>query len=378
MSKCLQRTPLHAMHLEAGARMVPFAGYNMPIQYPLGIKHEHLHCRNQAGLFDISHMGQLRLRANNLATAALALEALMPMDILTLQPGRQRYGLLTNANGGILDDLMITHAGDHYFMVVNSACKLNDIAHLHASLPQSITLEALHNQALLALQGPAAVNVLEQLEPAVREMKFMQGQTLSLLGTHCFISRAGYTGEDGFEISLPADRATELVSHLLDFDAVQWIGLGARDCLRLEAGLCLYGHDLDSNTTPVAAGLSWAIQPSRRLGGDRSGGFLGSGNILAELKSGPSHCRIGLLPQGRAPVRQGSELCANNGAMIGRVTSGSFGPTLNAPIAMGYVASQYAIAGNQIYAIVRGQRRPRRQRRLVGRRCGDLQWSLYQ
>jgi aminomethyltransferase len=358
MSKCLQHTPLHAMHLEAGARMAPFAGYNMPIQYPLGIKHEHLHCRNQAGLFDISHMGQLRLRANNMATAALALEALMPMDILTLQPGRQRYGLLTNANGGILDDLMITHANDHYFMVVNGACKLNDIAHLQASLPQSITLETLHNQALLALQGPAAVNVLEQLTPVVREMKFMQGKALSMLGTHCFISRAGYTGEDGFEISLPADKAPELVKHLLEFDAVQWIGLGARDCLRLEAGLCLYGHDLDSNTTPVAAGLSWAIQPSRRLGGDRSGGFLGSDNILTELKSGSSHCRIGLLPQGRAPIRQGSELCANNGAIIGRVTSGSFGPTLNAPVAMGYVMSQHAMVGNQVYAIVRGQQRP--------------------
>ena len=358
MSDSLLVTPFHAMHVEAGAKMVPFAGYDMPVQYPLGVKQEHLHCRAAAGLFDVSHMGQLKLTGPTVDAVAHALEAVIPANYVGLAVGRQRYGMFTNADGGIMDDLMVTRAEDHFFVVVNAACKEQDIAHLQANLPADIVMEQLDDRALLALQGPQAVEVLARLAPEVAEMRFMDGQPVSILGHDCFVGRAGYTGEDGVEISVPTDRAEALASALLAFDEVEWIGLGARDSLRLEAGLCLYGHDLDQTTSPVAGNLMWAMQKARRPGGEREGGFPGADKIFAELEAGPAKMRVGLLPEGRAPVREGVEIVTEDGTVIGRVTSGGFGPTLGAPVAMGYVAVEHAEVGGQVFALVRGKQLP--------------------
>lgn len=358
MSDSLLITPFHAMHKDAGAKMVPFAGYDMPVQYALGVKQEHLHCRAAAGLFDVSHMGQLKFTGPSVEAVALALESLIPANFLDLPEGRQRYGMFTNAQGGIMDDLMVTRLEDGFYMVVNAACKAQDIEHLRANLPADIEMQELDDRALLALQGPMAVEVLARLAPEVSSMRFMDGQPVSILGHDCFVGRAGYTGEDGVEISVPNDRAEALAAALVAFDEVEWIGLGARDSLRLEAGLCLYGHDLDQTTTPVAANLLWAMQKTRRPGGEREGGFPGAQTIFAELESQPTQLRIGLLPEGRAPVREGVEIADADGKVIGRVTSGGFSPTLGAPIAMAYIDTAAATIENQVFALVRGKQLP--------------------
>ncbi|GAB3372661.1 glycine cleavage system aminomethyltransferase GcvT [Azotobacter armeniacus] len=351
----LAKTPLHALHLELGARMVPFAGYEMPVQYPLGVLKEHLHCRDQAGLFDVSHMGQIILHGPE---AAAALESLVPVDILDLPVGLQRYALFTDDNGGILDDLMVANLGDdRLFLVVNAACKEQDLAHLRQHLGAHCEIESLfESRALLALQGIKAVDTLARLAPEVARMTFMNITEVKLLGSDCFVSRSGYTGEDGFEISVPVEHAEQLARALLAEPEVQPIGLGARDSLRLEAGLCLYGHDMSSATTPVEASLQWAISKARREGSVRAGGFPGAARIFAQQKDGVASRRVGLLPQERVPVREGAEIVDAEGAPIGKVTSGGFGPSLGAPVAMGYVASSHAAEGSQVWAIVRGKR----------------------
>ncbi|MES2029372.1 MAG: glycine cleavage system aminomethyltransferase GcvT [Pseudomonadota bacterium] len=358
----LKQTPLHALHIARGGKMVPFAGYDMPVQYATGVLKEHLHTRAAAGLFDVSHMGQMTLRAKSgkLEDAALALEKLVPMDILALAPGRQRYAQFTNEAGGILDDLMVANFGDHLFLVVNAACKDEDEAHLRAHLSDSCIIETLPDRALIALQGPKAADVLAKFCPEAPAMKFMDAGPHQVNGITCFVSRSGYTGEDGYEISIPNDQAEALTSALLDHPDVLPIGLGARDSLRLEAGLCLYGHDIDTTTTPVEGGLNWSIQKSRRTGGARAGGFLGSDKILAQLDGGAPRKRIGLLPEGRAPVREGVLLFADatSTESIGSVTSGGFGPSLGAPIAMGYLPSAQAADGTTVFAELRGQRMP--------------------
>jgi aminomethyltransferase len=358
------KTPLHALHLALGARMTPFAGYDMPVQYPLGIMKEHLHTRTKAGLFDVSHMGQviLRPKSENLPDAALALERLVPVDVLGLAEGRQRYALFTNEAGGILDDLMITNRGDHLFLVVNASCKDADEAHMRAHLSDVCEIERLDDRALLALQGPHAGAVLTSLAPESAEMRFMDVRDLTLAGAECIVSRSGYSGEDGFEISVPNDHAEALAKALIAHEAVEPIGLGARDSLRLEAGLCLYGNDLDTTTTPVEASLVWAIQKTRRTSGARAGGFPGADRILDELINGASRSRVGILPDGRAPVRGGAELFAAEDAAdpIGIVTSGAFGPSLDRPMAMGYVPSAQAAIGTRLFAEVRGKRLPLR------------------
>lgn len=357
----LLTTPLHALHLSLGARMVPFAGYDMPVQYAAGVLKEHLHTRAKAGLFDVSHMGQVIVKANsgNVADAALALEKLVPVDILALKPGRQRYGFFTDANGGILDDLMITNRGDHLLVVVNAACKEADVAHMQAGLADcSVTL--LDDRALIALQGPAAVAVLASLAPEVADMKFMDVRDVTLAGAECIVSRSGYSGEDGYEISVPAAKAEELAKALLAHPDCEAIGLGARDSLRLEAGLCLYGNDIDTTTSPIEASLEWAIQKARRAGGDREGGFPGAERILAELANRTSRRRVGLKPEGKAPVRAVSKLFADAEGQteIGTVTSGTFGPSVEGPVAMGYVPSALAIPGQMVFAEVRGKYLP--------------------
>jgi aminomethyltransferase len=351
----LARTPLHALHLELGARMVPFAGYEMPVQYPNGILKEHLHTRTAAGLFDISHMGQVRLAGSQ---ARAALESLVPVDVVDLGVGRQRYALFTNETGGILDDLMIANFGDHLFLVVNAACKAQDVDHLRAHLGQRCEVEALTDRALLALQGPQAGAVLARLAPDTATMTFMTVGRVTLAGAPCFISRSGYTGEDGFEISVPAERAEALARALLAEPEVAPIGLGARDSLRLEAGLCLYGHDLDTTTSPVEADLAWALSKSRRAGGARPGGYPGAAAILQQIADGVARKRVALRPQGRMPIREGSEVVDEQGRVVGKVTSGGFGPTVGAPIAMGYVEVRFAKAGMALHAIVRNQRVP--------------------
>ncbi|WP_420917382.1 glycine cleavage system aminomethyltransferase GcvT [Pseudomonas citronellolis] len=352
----LAKTPLYDLHLELGAKMVPFAGYEMPVQYPLGVLKEHLHTRARAGLFDVSHMGQLRLRG---ADAAAALESLVPVDILDLPLGQQRYALFTNAEGGILDDLMVANVGDHLFLVVNAACKEQDLAHLRQHIGARCEIESLFDShALLALQGPAAAEVLARFAPAVKDLTFMQVASVELLGVQCNVSRSGYTGEDGYEISVPAAQAEALARALLAEEEVQPIGLGARDSLRLEAGLCLYGHDMDSATTPVEASLGWAISKVRRTDGERAGGFPGAERIFAQQREGVASKRVGLLPQERVPVREGAEIVDADGAVIGKVSSGGFGPSLGAPVAMGYVASAHAALDSEVFALVRGKRVP--------------------
>jgi aminomethyltransferase len=358
----LKRTPLHALHLELSGKLVPFAGYEMPVQYPSGVLREHLHTRKAAGLFDVSHMGQIALRpkSGRLEDAAEALERLVPQDIRALPVGRQRYALFTNAAGGILDDFMVANFGDHLFLVVNAACKAEDEAHLRHHLSDVCAVEPLADRALIALQGPFAEQVLASMCADVARMRFMDAGPRSVDGTACFVSRSGYTGEDGFEISIPANEAERLSKRLLENKDVLPIGLGARDSLRLEAGLCLYGHDIDCTTTPVEAALEWSIQKSRRAGGARAGGFPGSDSILAQLDTGTPRRRVGLRPEGRAPVREGAPLFADadSGETIGAVTSGGFGPSLNAPVAMGYVPTSLAAPGTTVFAEVRGQRLP--------------------
>ncbi len=351
----LRRTPLYQLHRDSGARFAAFAGYDMPVQYPGGILSEHQHTRRAAGLFDVSHMGQLTLSGGG---AAAALEALMPIDVIDLPAGRQRYGLLTNASGGILDDLMVTNLGDRLFLVVNGACKAADIAHLRANLTGSCVLKVLEDRALLALQGPAAARVLGRLAPRATRQAFMTAAEVELGGVGCLVSRSGYTGEDGFEISLPAAASEAVARRLLAEDEVALIGLGARDSLRLEAGLCLYGADLDEDTTPVEAGLAWALSKARRADGARPGGYPGAEVILAQLANGPPSWRVGLKPDGRAPVRGGTALVDDTGRTVGSVTSGGYGPTVGAPVAMGYVEAALARDGTVLTALVRGKPQP--------------------
>jgi len=358
----LKRTPLHALHLARGGKMVPFAGYDMPVQYAAGVLKEHLHTRAAAGLFDVSHMGQLTLRAKSgrIEDAARALERLVPQDIVAIAPRRQRYAQYTNADGGILDDLMVANFGDHLFLVVNAACKDADEAHLRANLSDDCIIDSLSDRALIALQGPKAESALAKLCAEAPSMKFMDAGPHRVAGLDCFVSRSGYTGEDGFEISVPAGDAERLAKTLLENPDVMPIGLGARDSLRLEAGLCLYGHDIDTTTTPVEAALEWSVQKSRRTGGARAGGFPGTEKILTHFENGASRRRVGLRPDGRAPVREGALLFADSagGAAIGKVTSGGFGPSLNAPLAMGYVPQSQSALGTKLFAEVRGQRLP--------------------
>ena len=357
----LKRTPLHDLHLALGAKMVPFAGYDMPVQYKLGVMKEHLHTRAAAGLFDVSHMGQVILRGDDPKAVALALETLVPVSVAGLAEGRQRYGLFTNEQGGIEDDLMIANRGDHLFLVVNAACKEADVARLRAGLePKGVSVDYIEDRALLALQGPGAEAALAALNPAVAEMRFMDVATVELAGVEAWVSRSGYTGEDGYEISVPEGAAVALAEALLAQDTVEPIGLGARDSLRLEAGLCLYGHDIDTTTTPAAANLLWAIQKVRRADGDRAGGFPGADIILPEIASGAPSVRVGLKPEGRAPMREGIDLYESEtgGEPVGRITSGGFGPTVGGPVAMGYVPAEQATPGTRLYGEVRGKRLP--------------------
>jgi aminomethyltransferase len=352
----LKKTPLFDLHVELGAKMVPFAGYEMPVQYPLGVKKEHLHTRNQAGLFDVSHMGQVKLSGAN---AAAALEKLVPVDIIDLPAGKQRYALFTNEDGGIMDDLMVSNLGDHLFVVVNAACKEQDIAHMSSNLGEGAEVEVLEDRALLALQGPKAAEALARIVPEVSEMLFMDSRTITIEGVGCIIGRAGYTGEDGYEISIPADKADFIARLLLEQPEVEFIGLGARDSLRLEAGLCLYGHDIDETTTPVEASLLWAISKNRRTDGERAGGFPGADIILDQIQTKDvSRKRVGLIGQGRAPIREGTPLVNANGESIGTVTSGSFGPTAGFPVAMAYVNKDYSAMDTEVFAEVRGKKLP--------------------
>lgn len=356
----LLKTPLHALHVALGAKMVPFAGYDMPVQYPMGVMHEHNHTRAYAGLFDVSHMGQVLLSGPSWEAVALAFEALVPMDVLGLEDGRQRYGLFTNDAGGIEDDLMFARRGDDLFLVVNAACKTADVARMRAGLPEDITLTELTDRALIALQGPGAEAALASLDARAADMGFMDVVDLNLGGVAVWASRSGYTGEDGYEISVAASDAEGLAQTLLALEGVAPIGLGARDSLRLEAGLCLYGSDIDAGTDPVSAGLSWAIQKLRRAGGAREGGFPGEGPILDAFATAPATRRVGLKPDGRAPMRGGVAIYdqAEGGAQIGTVTSGGFGPSVEGPVAMGYVDAPNATLGTALFGEVRGKRLP--------------------
>lgn len=353
----LLTTPLNALHLELGAKMVPFAGYAMPVQYPAGILAEHRQCRESAALFDVSHMGQLKLLG---ADAAAALESLVPQDIVGLAPGKQRYAFFTNASGGLLDDLMVTRRDDHLFLVVNAACKDADTRHLVTHIGHRCTVVPLPDRALLALQGPQAVNALRWLNEGVTALTFMTGGDFTLAGAHCFVTRSGYTGEDGFEISVPADQAEALARALLSLPEVKPAGLGARDTLRLEAGLCLYGHDIDTRTTPIEAGLNWAIQKVRRPGGERAGGYPGADVIGPQFSTPPGVRRVGLVGLERVPVREGAPLVDADGHPLGRVTSGTLGPTVGQPVAMGYLAANHGALHHEVYAEVRGKRQPMR------------------
>jgi aminomethyltransferase len=355
-SEHLHRTRFHELHQQAGAKLVPFAGYEMPVNYSEGIIKEHLHTREKSGLFDVSHMGQVRVSGNN---AAQMLEKLMPVDIQALEPGRQRYGLLLNSNGGIIDDLMVSCiAEDNYILVVNAACKENDFNHLKDKIGAGLDLEMLEQRSLLALQGPATPRVLERLGHNLADMAFMSVRELELDGITCLFSRSGYTGEDGFEISVDNARAVDLARVLLADEDVKWVGLGARDSLRLEAGLCLYGHDITAQTTPVEANLLWAISKSRRTGGSRSGGFPGDQVILSQIPKNVSKLLVGLTPEGRAPVREGAVIENLQGNPVGQVTSGGFSPSLGHPICMGYVEIEHCEEHQRLNAVVRGKSIP--------------------
>jgi aminomethyltransferase len=369
----LHRSPLHALHVEYGGKMVPFAGYEMPLYYPSGILKEHRHTRQAVGLFDVSHMGQMviRPRSGRMEDAAAALEEWVPADVVNLPLGRQRYALLTNENAGILDDLMIARHRDHLLLVVNASRKDTDEVHLRAGLADRCLVAPLLERTLLALQGPFAASVLASLAPESATMYFMDVRSLAIKGVDAVVSRSGYTGEDGFEISVAADRAEYLARMLLRDERVAIIGLGARDSLRLEAGLCLYGSDLDEMTTPVEAALEWAIAKSRRAEGTRAGGYPGAEKILKQLAEGAPRRRVGLKPDGRAPIRAGALLYRDEfgDAEVGKVTSGGFSPTLDAPIAMGYVTRTAANNGTLLFAELRGRRLPVRVAALPFVRC---------
>ena len=355
MSEQQLKTALHDLHVELGARMVPFAGYSMPVQYPMGIVKEHLHTRAAAGLFDVSHMGQLRLKG---AGAAAALERLMPIDIIGLGEMKQRYALFTNDQGGVMDDLMVTNAGDHLFVVVNAASKAQDIEHMRRHIGNDCEIEVLDDHALLALQGPQAAEVLGRLATIADDMVFMTAANMKIDGIDCFVTRSGYSGEDGFEISVSNDQAEALARSLLAQPEVEPVGLGARDSLRLEAGLCLYGHDLDVNTTPVESSLLWALSKPRRADGERPGGYPGSDIILGQIANGVSRKRVGIKPEGRMPVREGAPLVDAEGNEVGVVTSGGFGPSIDGPVAMGYVSIGHAAPETALFAVVRGKQVP--------------------
>jgi len=344
----LRETPLAGLHRALGARMVPFAGYAMPVQYPAGILTEHLHTRAEAGLFDVSHMGQAELVG---AGAAAALERLTPADIEGLKPGRQRYALLTTETGGIFDDCMVANFGDRLFLVVNASRKAEDFARIAAALPSGVALRPLPDRALLALQGPKAAAAIAPLAPTLGALRFMDVAETSIAGIPVLVSRSGYTGEDGFEISVPAEQAAALAERLLALPGVAPVGLGARDSLRLEAGLCLYGSDIDETTSPVEAALTWSIGKRRRMAWD----FPGAERVRAELANGPRRLRVGIRPEGRQPARGHTPIHDLGGAPIGEITSGGFGPSLNAPMAMGYVTPDHATDGTGIALMVRGK-----------------------
>jgi aminomethyltransferase len=359
----LLQTPLHELHLRLGARMVPFAGYAMPVQYSAGVMAEHKQCRDSAALFDVSHMGQVRLVG---ADAAAALESLLPVDLIDLPAGKQRYAFFTNSSGGLLDDLMVVRPpagvkgfGD-LFLVVNAGCKVADVMHMQTHLGHRCQVVAMPERALLALQGPQAVVALSRLNAGVAQMSFMQGGVFELAGATCFVTRSGYTGEDGFEISVPETQAVALAEMLLAQPEVKPAGLGARDTLRLEAGMCLYGHDINETTSPVEAGLTWAIQKVRRPGGARAGGYPGAAVIEAHLAGGAPSKRVGLIGLERVPVREGTTLFDAHGHKLGTVTSGTLAPTVNQPIAMAYLPINHALPQHEVYAEVRGKRLPMR------------------
>jgi aminomethyltransferase len=356
MTESLKTTPLHALHLELGAKMVPFAGYDMPVQYPAGVLAEHLHTRDAAGLFDVSHMGQAFLKGPDHATVAAAIEALVPGDIRDLAPCAIRYTLLLNEKGGILDDLMVSRTAKDgvLFLVVNAACKDADFAHIEKHLPAGVTLQRLPERALIALQGPKAAEVFARFAPEAAAQAFMTGMEMKVAGIPCMVSRSGYTGEDGYEISVPEAEAVALTKKLLAEAEVKPIGLGARDSLRLEAGLCLYGHDIDETTTPVEAALTWTIGKRRR----EEANFPGAKIILDQIANGAARKRVGLLPEGKAPAREGTEITDAGGRVIGKVTSGGYGPSTGGPIAMGYVEAACAKVDTPVELMVRGKGRP--------------------
>jgi aminomethyltransferase len=353
----LLNTPLNALHIELGARMVPFAGYSMPVQYPMGLMAEHHHTRAEAGLFDVSHMGQLRLVGPD---AAAAFESLMPVDVIDLPVGKQRYGLLLTDEGTIIDDLMFVNRGTDIFVIVNGACKVNDIAHIQSRIGSRCQVIPMPERALLALQGPKAVTALARMLTGVEKLVFMTGSAFEWQGAELFVTRSGYTGEDGFEISIGNEHVDSFARALLAQAEVKPIGLGARNSLRLEAGLCLYGNDIDTTTTPVEAGLNWAIQKVRRTGGSRAGGFPGAHIVLGQLDGTQAlqRKRVGLIAQERVPVREHVELQNTQGLKIGEVSSGLLGPTANVPVAMGYVDAASASIGTLVNAMVRGKAVP--------------------
>ena len=349
----LKRTALYELHVAHGGKMVPFAGYEMPVQYPAGILTEHNHTRAKASIFDVSHMGQIALRG---ADPSTALETLVPGDIAGLAPGRMRYTMFTNETGGILDDLMVTNVGEYLFLVVNAACKDSDIAHLKDRLPGGIEVEILDNRSLIALQGPAAAAIMARYAPGADTMPFMTALPFEIDGSRLAVTRSGYTGEDGYEISIPSDAALRITELFLSAKDVEFAGLGARDSLRLEAGLCLYGHDIDETTTPVEAALTWSIGKRRRA----AGGFPGDTVIKQQIADGVARKRVGILPDGKAPAREGTGITDADGAPIGTVTSGGFGPSVEGPVAMGYVDIAHATTDTPVILVVRGQPRPGR------------------
>ncbi len=350
----IRTTPLHQMHLDAGAKMVPFAGYDMPVSYPLGIKKEHNHTREKAGLFDVSHMGQIRLSGEN---AKKALESIVPVDIIDLPLMKLRYALFTNKSGGVMDDLMVTNLGDEdLFLVVNAGCKNADFAHLQSTIGDDCKVEFLEDVALLALQGPLAHKVLSEISPSISEMIFMTAKQVVINGIECLITRSGYTGEDGFEISLAAKDSEELAKLLLSNIEVEWVGLGARDSLRLEAGLSLYGHELDIHHSPVESSLGWALSKVRRTGGEREGNYLGFETIMKQLNEGSESKVVGLQPEGRMPVRDGAMIEDELGNNVGKVTSGGFGPSINRPIAIARLKKSYIEKNSKLFALVRDKK----------------------
>lgn len=355
----LKITPLHALHIELGAKMVPFAGYDMPVQYPMGVLNEHLHTRDKAGLFDVSHMGQAWIEGPDFETVARFFETLVPGDILGLAPGAIRYTQLLNVKGGMLDDLMVTRPAEPerancLFIIVNAGCKDDDYVHIASHLPKGIKLNIIEDRALIAIQGPKAVAAFASLAPAAADMTFMTARAMDVAGVPCLVSRSGYTGEDGYEISVPENDAVAFAKKLLALPDVAPIGLGARDSLRLEAGLCLYGHDINHQTTPVEAGLLWSISKRRRT----EGGFPGAAIIQQQIANGVARKRVGILPEGKAPAREGTGIADADGNVLGNITSGGYGPSVGGPIAMGYINTEYAAAGTKIFLAVRGKDRP--------------------